>query len=620
MIKSRLSLLAALVPMGLLLTHCGSTVTAKRMDPAEAWQKWRGDDAWKRQHAAALSQLRAAGLDKIYKEQPEQALTQLRVLSNKKPELHSAVAILAADLAGKRGSKRDSLATRGLWLVSAQGANYAAKETPIEVLQADNAAPARFMADLYNRAVEQFVNLDFAAGGLRGAKTNVIPAPGGDFMVAVNRSAPGAFDPGWFDELVPTDSVTAKGLTDKASLSGVGATFVGVRKRTPEREKEMAFASKRGRYLPLTALAKFPPQHGTGGTSRVEIAVIDPTVTREIPFGTRSVPVSRDCATPLALQMNGLSGSSLGLGGFVHVENRMKLAGLYMLRPYDPNRIPVIMVHGLQSSPLIWRNLIAELEADPKISARYQFWVIYYPSGMAVPYSRRLIVDQLAAVRKNFDPQGRDLASRNMVVIGHSMGGVLSRSLITDVDDRFWNAISKKNFAEANLPVDQREEVRKLVFFEPVAPVKRAIFFSAPHRGAEMADGWLGRLGARLVRLPGKIVKLQLSIVTLNTDLLRDPSRMKGAGNSIRSLSPGAPIYMALNSSPFVPGVPYHTVVGDRGKRDTPNSTDGFVPYSSAHLDGAESELIVPTGHGSYESPLSVEETKRILLKHLGGK
>ncbi|MCE9519696.1 MAG: alpha/beta hydrolase [Verrucomicrobia bacterium] len=618
--KMQLNLLVALIPMGLLLTHCGSTVTAKRMDPAEAWENWRGDAAWKREHAAALAKLRAAGLDKVYKEQPVEALAQLRALSDKKTELHSAVAILAADLAGKRGSKSDSLATRGLWLVSAQGAYYAAKETPVEVLRADNGAPARFMADLYNRAVEQFVSLDFAAGGLRGAKSNIIPAPGGDFIVVENRSTPGALDPGWFDELVPTDSVAAKGLTDKASLPGVGATFVGIRKRTPEREKEMAFASKRGRYLPLTALAKFPAQHGSSGTSRVEIMVIDPTVARDIPFGTRSVPVSRDCATPLALQMNGLSGSSMGLGGFIHVEDRMKMAGLYMLRPYDPNRIPVVMIHGLQSSPLIWRNLIAELEADPKISARYQFWVIYYPSGMAVPYSRKLIVDQLAAVRKNYDPQGHDLASRNMVVIGHSMGGVLSRSLITDVGDRFWGVLSDKDFSEANLSADQREEVRQLVFFKPVPQVQRAIFFSAPHRGAKMADGWLGRFGSRLVRLPLNIVKLQVSIVAPNANILRDPTKMKGAGNSIRSLSPGAPIYQALNSSPFVPGVPYHTVVGDRGKGDSPNSTDGFVPYSSSHLTGAESELIVPTGHGSYESPLSVAETKRILLKHLQGK
>ncbi len=268
----------------------------------------------------------------------------------------------------------------------------------------------------------------------------------------------------------------------------------------------------------------FPKHPRAGAPSRVDIALIDPTVRREIPFGIRPIPVSRDSATPLALQMSGVSASRLGLGGFLRVEEGMKKAGLYMLRPYDPNRIPVLMIHGLQSSPIIWRNLAAELQADPAISARYQFWVMYYPSGMAIAYSRQLIIDKLKAVRENYDPQGRDLASREMVVIGHSMGGVLSRSLITDVGDRFWTAISSKDFSELDASPDKREELRKLVFFKPVPQVKRAVFFSAPHRGAEMADGWLGRLGARLVRLPVTIVKAQISLVTMNVGLLRDPA------------------------------------------------------------------------------------------------
>jgi pimeloyl-ACP methyl ester carboxylesterase len=614
-----LRLFAFLVPITILLTHCGSTVSAKRKQPMEAWREWRRDEAWKSEHASALARVQEAGLEKLYRTQPDAALARLRAMSGTRPGLHSAVAIVAADLAEKREEKRDSATARGLWLLAAEGASYAAKETPREVLLADHAAPARFMADLYNRSVEHFVNLDFAAGGLRGAKPASIPAPGGDFTVRVDRFVSGAVDPGWFDELVPTNAVETKGLTDKARLPGMGATFAGLRKRTPERDKELAFTGKRGLSLPLTALAQFPQHPRAGAAARVEIMLIDPTVRREIPFGTRPIPVSRDCATPLALEMNGLSASRLGLGGFLRVEDGMKYAGLYMLQPYDPNRIPVLMIHGLQSSPLIWRNLIAELQADPAVSARYQFWVMYYPSGMAIAYSRQLILEKLKAVRENYDPQGRDLASREMVVIGHSMGGVLSRSLITDVGDRFWTAISSKDFSEVKLSPGKREEVRELVFFKPVPQVKRALFFSAPHRGAEMADGWIGRLGAALVRLPVTIVKAQINLVTLNAGLLRDPESLRRP-NSIRSLSPGAPIYKALNSSPFVPGVPFHTVVGDRGKGDTPNSTDGFVPYSSSHLDGAESELIVPTGHGSYESPLSVEETKRILRKHLAGR
>ena len=63
--------------------------------------------------------------------------------------------------------------------------------------------------------------------------------------------------------------------------------------------------------------------------------------------------------------------------------------------------------------------------------------------------------------------------------------------------------------------------------------------------------------------------------------------------------------------------VPYHSVIGDRGKGDTPNSSDGVVPYWSSHLDGARSELIVPGPHGAYSLPPTIAELKRIFKLHL---
>jgi hypothetical protein len=65
------------------------------------------------------------------------------------------------------------------------------------------------------------------------------------------------------------------------------------------------------------------------------------------------------------------------------------------------------------------------------------------------------------------------------------------------------------------------------------------------------------------------------------------------------------------------PSVPYYSIIGDRGRGDTPNSSDGVVPYWSSHLAGAQSELIVPGPHGSYALPQTVAELKRILRLHL---
>ena len=611
----RLSLLVACS----LLVSCGSTVTTKQMGRGEMCREWSKDPQWEKQYATALTQLQTTGMRSEWEKDREATLAKLRAESMKKSELRPTVAILAAEAAADLESGSSAKDARGLWLTAAEGAWYSVKDSPKEVLLADDAAPARFMVDLYNRAVSRFVDLDFSKGGLRTGKPEGISVPGGTMHVALNSINPGALNPDVFDALVPTDCLKIDGFDTKGRLPGAGATFAGVIHRKAENERDMAFTPKRGLNVPVTATLRFPPTSSLL-SSRADVILIDSTTRREIPLEARPIPVSRDCTSPLALEFDGISDRSLGLGGFLRVENRMTFAGLYMLQPYDPNRIPVLMIHGLQSSPVIWRNLVAELQADPKISARYQFWVFYYPSGMAIPFSRQLIVEKLEAVRRHFDPQGHDLASHNMVVIGHSMGGVLSRSLITDVGDRFWKEFSEKDFSEMRLSDANRRKVRDLVFFKPLPQVKRAIFICAPHRGAAMAEGWIGKLGGSLVRLPSETLKFGTDIFTGNDMIFRAKFRGTIVSNGVFSLRPGSPIFSALNSSPFVKGVPYHSIMGDRGKGDTPDSSDGVVPYSSSHLDGAASELIVPSGHGGYEDPAAVAEIRRILHLHVGSQ
>ncbi|HSQ01120.1 MAG TPA: hypothetical protein VL049_28195, partial [Candidatus Dormibacteraeota bacterium] len=52
-------------------------------------------------------------------------------------------------------------------------------------------------------------------------------------------------------------------------------------------------------------------------------------------------------------------------------------AGIYFLEPYDPNRTPVLFVHGALGNPGNFRALIASLD-----QRRFQAWVAYYPSAV----------------------------------------------------------------------------------------------------------------------------------------------------------------------------------------------------------------------------------------------
>ncbi len=89
---------------------------------------------------------------------------------------------------------------------------------------------------------------------------------------------------------------------------------------------------------------------------------------------------------------------------------------------------------------------------------------------------------------------------------------------------------------------------------------------------------------------------------------------------SVKGLSPHNPALLALAQALVDRCVPYHLIEGDRGLGGGMNGSDGVVPFRSSHLEGAESELVVPADHAAFTHPLAVLEIKRILHEHVRHK
>ena len=109
-----------------------------------------------------------------------------------------------------------------------------------------------------------------------------------------------------------------------------------------------------------------------------------------------------------------------------------------MLEPYQPGKIPVVMVHGLLSSPLTWAPAFNELQADPELRKRFQFLVVFYPTGNSYIATAADLRRDLDKFREDIDPQHKDAALDDMVLIGHSMGGLISKLMTVDSGDDFW--------------------------------------------------------------------------------------------------------------------------------------------------------------------------------------
>jgi hypothetical protein len=96
-----------------------------------------------------------------------------------------------------------------------------------------------------------------------------------------------------------------------------------------------------------------------------------------------------------------------------------------------------------------------------------------------------------------------------------------------------------------------------------------------------------------------------------------DPGTPARIPNSIDNLSNEDPFIKASSTLPISPSVRYHTIVGVyKSKGPLAESDDGVVPYTSSHLEGADSELSVPSWHDVQETPQAIIELRRILRLH----
>ncbi len=407
--------------------------------------------------------------------------------------------------------------------------------------------------------------------------------------------AHGVWSPGYFTSLTLARDVAEKTVKRRNLQEGIGGALVGVRKKDPREP----FAPRVGVTAPVTATVDF---HGHDAV----LTLHDPSAQPSARVAGAVRPLEADFSAPLSYYPT-INETWLGLMGAMHASDFMSRTGLYLLQPYDPNRIPLIFVHGLISTPQMWRNVINELEMDPVLRGRYQCWVFAYPTGNPYAYSALRFREELEKARKLYGfPHG-------MVVVGHSMGGLVTHIQTVTLTRGDWERVigqPAKTVLET-LPPDGT--VHRSIIFNANPDIRRVVYICTPHRGSEMALGWIGQVGMRLISLPGALAGTfaqslghEVGLVTGNAKLMP---------NGVTCLSPKNPTLKVMNSAPI--HTPYHSIIGDQGKGDSPKSSDGVVPYWSSHLDGAQSEKIVPGPHGSCELPQTIEELKRILELHL---
>ena len=521
-------------------------------------------------------------------------------------------------------------------------------------------AQARDVAVLYNGSCERLLRLLLKESSTPFRPGSLCRFEGESAtLTAYCRVASGSWAPEEIESFELAADREVEELSFDCRRAGLGVPLVAKRRADAavERPEEIYYptclqfpATAFLRPNPTAPLGSIPPLDPDADAAEIAevdaelngavaiLEIYDPLVSSFATVGDRAVPLECDLTTPLASYLaspNQLAFSK-GQKGLLDPEKLLEtipthsptrertLQGLYMLQPYDPAKIPVVMTHGLGSSPITWLEMYNSLRNVPEICDNYQFWFYFYPTGQPFWISAAQLRSDLRDLREMLDPDGDAPALDQTVLVGHSMGGLISRMQVAESGDRIWRRVSSVPLDDLDFDAETKANFRAWFFFDPNPSVRRVITIATPFRGSDYANGFTQWLADRAISIPKTVASAAGSLAALlETDAsqIDDPTLLETA-TSVDSLSPKSPIFAALDECPIPSSVALNNIVGVLPSLErrwfAPKKSDGVVEFWSSNRDDVETQREIPAAHTTaHAHPAAIWETKEILLRHL---
>ena len=493
-----------------------------------------------------------------------------------------------------------------------------------EIPPADDKTNDR-LREIYNSSLARLIQNGQIHGRLDPKKRLLVQTPAGARTIPlVQQTGPWNLDDN--DQLLVVGDYEPTEFKKRYGQNGLGVPLVAVRHHRGDGSARDQFLFEKHPFA-VTAILH-PDLESLVGTQKImtvarqepsgtRLELYDPLRIREISVSGHPVSVAADLSAPLQYCMDCSRQFQFDLIGFRQPGTVAKMTGLFLMEPYQRGKIPVVFVHGLLSDPDTWDEMLNELRADPEFQDRFQFAVYMYPTGNPFLLSAGHFRKSLQDTRRLDDPRNPDPALQDMILIGHSMGGVLSRFQVTRSENKVWELFAHQPFEQLRAPPATRQMLHDSFFFEPQPYIKRVVFIGTPHKGSSLARNIIARIGSSLVTPPRDILQIRDQLMADNPGIL-NPTLAKQFPTSVEDLATGSPVLDTMQKLPFDSRVHLHSIIGYGKLFPLLQPGDGFVPVTSAHLDGVESELFVKAEHMKvHKEPESVKEVKRILWLHL---
>ncbi|MCU4351941.1 lipase family alpha/beta hydrolase [Acinetobacter ursingii] len=485
--------------------------------------------------------------------------------------------------------------------------------------------------DFYNQAIAKLVRISAQRSSVKKATDSVKI---GNSIYNINLDQYQLLKNKELDRFISSYNLNFSGLRTINRRDGFGSEFVAVFPASEEKSNNKYILDPlnasyqtsinpnihKARYLSATIVARPVKAESVDdiiNSPNITVQVMDPYRTENVDIAGKSYPLAANFSAPYGLW---LAENNLGAAAYLSLidrEERLTMPHLYMLEPYNPNKKVIVLVHGLASSPEAWIALTNDIMGDSILREHYQVWQVFYSTNMPILESRFQIYALLKQAFGGLNPN--DPADKDAVLIGHSMGGIISRLLVSNADISQSALSMMSPYQQAKLK--KHPIVSERLKIQPITNFDRAVFMSSPNRGTDFADLWFTRAARKIIKLPGAFLGAVTDTIT-NQDIdAKDILTRIDKGliqNGPSDLSHKSK-FMALTEDINPPkGFVFHSIIGNKTNSKDPDvMTDGIVPYKSAHLDGAKSEVIIKGGHSIQETPEAVLELRRILRQHL---
>jgi pimeloyl-ACP methyl ester carboxylesterase len=606
--------LAGVAAMGaLLLTGCATPIGVRQVSEQEVYRQLTASVVSVDEPSAASEQfLQRLALREYYRTNPAWTIATLRSGLGR-PDEHARLFVLAelSFLHADRSHDRSHYLAAALYAYA-----FIFPEDPATAPDAYDPR-LRTAVDVYNRAITNGLATD--DGNEVDLSPQRLALPFGTLDLESN---PAGFTYGGYrlTNFVSLDALEIRGMRNRYRTAGIGAALAA-KVEPPDRGIADKWVPARSK-VPVTAFVRFADALAAVklGTAHGTVEVYDADEIPDVRVDQADVPLEFDPSAALAYRLEGAPIWDFELAGFRRADfslfDTQVTQGLFMLNPYRRGRIPVVFVHGTASSPARWAEMVNELMGDPVIARRYQFWLFIYNTGNPVALSAMRLREGVQAAVHDVDPEGQDPALQQMVVIGHSQGGLLTKMTVVESGTKFWDLVSDVPFDQAKLSPETHDLMRRSLFVEPLPPVKRVIFIATPHRGSFWAGNFVGKIARRFVALPATVTRATVELVTLRP--LQAAKTAISPVTAIDNMDPHNDFLRTLASLPIEPGVRVNSIIPVKGDGPVEVGDDGVVEYKSAHIDGVESELVVRSSHSTQAEPQTIEEVRRILYVHAG--